>query len=214
MKSIFSFLKKIGLLHLDMDSYNNTDLKLNSNTLTKKTLIFIVVILVILIFVVFSRRDKRKTTAHNIRNNVSVCKVTQLSKKADNRVTAKIVLASNVGVDKTQKTYSLTELDNLAFGYKAKKTSNGYYIAKEICKGDVSITGDKLSAENWNFIKEDSPGAISSFAGSYENFASDQKDGTKFRSISKPGKYTLFLYTTTDGKKWYVAAQHNFEVTK
>ena len=161
------------------------------------------VTLVIVIFTTSSNSSSPTTSADK-----TMCRANNLSKKINDRVTTDIVDKSTIN-DKTKKSYDLSELDNLAFGYEVKETAEGEYVLSELCEGEKTLSS--VDFEDDSVFHQDTDGFNSS-GGNHTNFTSEQSDGSFSRDIESPGDYTVYTYASSDGEKWYIAGELQFQV--
>ena len=178
------------------------------------SIIIFIVIIISLTILHFDNKVDNKKTNHitNKKNSVTTnCKANNLETKIDNNIKLKIIDKDNIQKDYTNKQYSLSELDNLSYGYDAKITNKSFYIVHELCEEKQTISFTKLEAVDWTYKKSAGKGSEYN-VGDYTQFTNKQADGSNERSIKKPGTYTLYAYVSLDGNKWFIAQKYTFNV--
>jgi len=141
-------------------------------------------------------------------NKMEKCEALKLSEKDNPRIELKIGEGDknpdSLGAPK--KVYNLGDFAKLSYGFmiKISKDNKPLYTKVEICRGDKTITFTDLSLSREEMQE-----------GTYGNmiqFDNMQANGVVEKTIKEPGQYTLYAYTSTDGKNWFIAKKVDFEV--
>lgn len=151
-------------------------------------------------------------TSKTSKTSTSKCEAVGLDTKSDDRITLSIVANEDVQEDHTKLSYTRAELMDLQYGYSALETAESYYVVSELCDGDKTLSFIDLEAAEWT-LKHDPSEIGERRSGNHSQFVSQQSDGSVSNDIEEPGTYTLYGYISYDGKKWFIAQKHEFEVS-
>jgi len=135
-------------------------------------------------------------------SNSDKCFAAKLKEKGNDRITVGVTYNDDVFSFNTKSNYSITELDGLSFGFDVEETIDGDYILAEVCDGDKSLSGFDL--EDAMLYQADSE-EYGSTVGNYTQFSNMQDDGSLYRYIDSPGTYQVYIYSSSNAKKWYIA---------
>ena len=226
MEKIISFLKKIGLLHVSSGDYgagkfdnrknvgkkDKTVVSAGAFVWNKTTIVFAIIILIGLIFVI-----KGLFLSGNQDSDPLACRANKLERKTNDRLTFGIFEeVDDTFLDKSQDSYALGELEDLMYGYNVEETLEGEYILQEICDGDRTLTFANLHKDDAVFYQAEddgfyySEGNMPTIGGNYTHFGTDASDDEVGYGIEEPGTYQIYVYASTDDKKWYIA--HEAEI--
>jgi len=166
--------------------------------------IFIVVFITISIVWFSKKQSSWSNNLDNNINNINICKAIDLKEKINPDSSIKIVDKNDVFKEVSKQSYSVSELPNLMYWYSIKETEDWFYTVLEFCRWDESISKDKLNKDMFDIAD---PDLWPSIAWNYMNFTNIENLNTL-----QPGQYTIYLYTSTNGKSWKITQKFNFNI--
>jgi hypothetical protein len=160
------------------------------------------------------QKDKENTIISENDDNDMNCFANSLKIDSTNS-NIKIKIIDNKkgpSINKTKKNYTLSELNDLSYGYEVGLLPKKQYVALEVCNEDKTLTFTKANLDQQIMEYEKASNAGNEMQGNFGQFNNKQDNGMIDWLINIPGEYQIYVYVSEDKKNWKIAKKFDFVI--